>query len=272
MENQTFIRFAFFCGILGFLIILECVSPLVYGRKHLTGNRFENTLLLFCTIGLSRLLVSMSAVSAAMLAQLNDFGFLNSFPFPASISFVIAIILLDFFIYWQHVAMHAFPLLWRFHQVHHTDRHLDTTTGFRFHPGEIILSAGYKWLIICLLGASPNAVVVFEIILSGFALFTHSNSRLSLRSQQLLEKVFITPEAHWVHHSERVLESQKNFGFCLCIWDRLFKTYTRYPLSRVLQLTFGVDGVKATRNNFIHLFLQPFQGMTDLNYLLRRRR
>ena len=54
---------------------------------------------------------------------------------------VIDVVVLDFLIYWWHLANHRVGLLWRFHEVHHLDRTLDTTTAVRFHFGEVALSA-----------------------------------------------------------------------------------------------------------------------------------
>ena len=167
--------------------------------------------------------------------------------------------------------MHRVPFLWRFHQIHHADERLDTTTGFRFHPGEIFFSIVYKWLIMFLLGPSVLAVVVFEIILNSFSLFTHSNSKLLSRYQVILERVFITPQTHWIHHSVAVVESQKNFGFCLCLWDRLFKTYACYSLAEVTRLKFGIADMNAKRNNFKDMLLHPFRNIYGSNYLLHRR-
>jgi sterol desaturase/sphingolipid hydroxylase (fatty acid hydroxylase superfamily) len=253
------------------LALLEFVNPLIRRRQRVTPNRIINVLLLVFTIGISRLLVGISAVSAAIFADLNNIGLFNVFIITPEIGLIASIVLLDFFVFIQHMAMHSVPFLWRFHQVHHTDVCLDTTTGFRFHPGEIVLSTAYKWLVICLLGVSPVAVVIFEIILSSFSLFTHSNSRLSSRLQKVLERLIITPAAHWIHHSAKISESQKNFGFCLCLWDKLFKTYVCYSHFSVVQLKFGVTGVKSTRNNFKDLLLQPFQRRNDWNYLIGKR-
>ena len=272
MENQTLIRVGLFSVCFLMLLLLEWRSPLVRYREVWTINRFTNMLFLLGTVGTSRLLISMSAVSAAAFAQSNDFGIFNVFPMHVGVSFIITLILLDFLIYLQHITMHAVPFLWRFHQIHHADERLDATTGFRFHPGEIFFSLAYKWLIVFLIGPSILAVVVFEIVLSSFSLFSHSNSKLLARYQVILERVFITPQTHWIHHSVGVVESQKNFGFCLCLWDRLFKTYTCYTLPEVTRLKFGVADINAQGNNFQDMLLYPFRKIHCSNYLLRRSR
>ena len=271
MENQTLIRIGLFSVCFLLLVFIEHRSPLVRYHEAWTINRFTNMLFLLSTVGISRLLISMSAVSAAIFAQSSDFGFFNVIPVHVGVSFIITLIVLDFLIYLQHVIMHRVPFLWRFHQIHHADERLDTTTGFRFHPGEIFFSTVYKWLIVFLLGPSIVAVVVFEIILNSFSLFTHSNSKLLSRYQLILERVFITPQTHWIHHSVTVVESQKNFGFCLSLWDRLFKTYACYSLVEVTRLKFGVADMDAKRDNFKDMLLHPFRNIYSSDNLLRRR-
>jgi sterol desaturase/sphingolipid hydroxylase (fatty acid hydroxylase superfamily) len=86
---------------------------------------------------------------------------------------------LDLVIYPQHVMFHAVPLLWRLHMVHHADLDYDLTTGLRFHPIEIVLSMILKLTVIVALAPPVIAVLVFEIVLNGMAMFNHGNIRLA---------------------------------------------------------------------------------------------
>ena len=126
MENETLIRVGLFSICFLMLLLIEWRSPLVRHRDVWTINRFTNILFLLSTVGTSRLLISMSAVSAAIFAQSNSFGFFNVFPVNTGVSFIITLIVLDFLIYLQHITMHLVPFLWRFHQIHHADERLDT--------------------------------------------------------------------------------------------------------------------------------------------------
>lgn len=76
----------------------------------------------------------------ALLAQQQGWGLLNCYELPFMLSIVIAVVTMDFVIWLQHVMVHAIPVLWRLHRVHHADLDYDVTTGARFHPIEIILS------------------------------------------------------------------------------------------------------------------------------------
>ena len=137
------------------------------------------------------------------------------------------VVFLDLMIYLQHVVLHMIPFFWRFHKVHHSDLDLDVSSGFRFHPLEILGSMIYKLGLVAALGPSVMTVVVFEAILSGMAQFTHSNIKLPLGLDRTLRWLFVTPDMHRIHHSVEVAETNSNYGFNLSIWDRLLGTYIR---------------------------------------------
>ena len=80
--------------------------------------------------------------------------------------------------------------------MHHTDVDFDISTGVRFHPIEIILSMGIKICVIALLGAAPLATVVFEIVLSGSAIFSHGNILIPRRFEIMLRRFLVTPDMH----------------------------------------------------------------------------
>ena len=124
-------------------------------------------------------------------------------------------VLFDFFIYLQHVLFHHVPTLWRLHGVHHTDLDFDVTTAIRFHPVEILLSMGIKLGLVYLFGPPALSVILFEIILNGTAMFSHSNLRLPLWLDGVLRLVMVTPDMHRVHHSVIIRETNSNFGFNL---------------------------------------------------------
>ena len=141
----------------------------------------------------------------------------------------------------QHWVTHKVPLFWRFHRVHHADRDMDVTTGFRFHPVEILASMGLKIALVYLLGPSALAVLVFEILLSGTALFNHANLALPGSLDRMLRLVLVTPDMHRVHHSIHRDEHDSNYGFALSLWDRLFRTYVPEPKAGHDRMTVGLE-------------------------------
>jgi len=114
-----------------------------------------------------RFLFPVIAVGAALWAQETGWGALNLLSLPNWAAILLAVVILDMMIYWQHVAFHKIPILWRLHKVHHADRDLDASSGLRFHPVEIVISMAYKMVIVVGLGAPVLAVIIFEILLNG---------------------------------------------------------------------------------------------------------
>ena len=160
-----------------------------------------------------------------MWADSHGFGLLRWFTLPTAIAVPLAVILLDLAIYWQHRLFHIVPLIWPLHRLHHRDEAMDVTTGVRFHPGEILVSAGYKFVVVIALGASPLAVLVFQGILGAASLWEHANLRLPVRIDRALRHVIVTPAMHLVHHGRDGDDMRTNFGFSTSLWDRLFASY-----------------------------------------------
>ena len=165
-------------------------------------------------------------------------------------------------VYLQHVMMHAVPVLWRLHRMHHTDLDFDATTGVRFHPIEIVLSMGLKLTVVAALGPTPLAVLFFEILLNATSLFNHGNLRIPRKVDRALRWFVVTPDLHRVHHSAAPAETNSNFGFNLPWWDYLFGTYRAQPAAGHEQMTVGTEQFRDPANLWIHrLLIQPFLGV-----------
>jgi sterol desaturase/sphingolipid hydroxylase (fatty acid hydroxylase superfamily) len=176
-----------------------------------------------------RLALAMGAVGIAAEAQSRQWGLLNQLAWPAWLEVALGVITLDFVIYLQHVMFHAVPLFWRLHMVHHADLDLDASSGLRFHTIEILISMGIKAAAIVLLGASPLAVLIFEVLLNASSIFNHSNVQMPLWLDRLLRLGVVTPDMHRVHHSTIRRETNSNFGFNLPWWDYPLGTYRAQP-------------------------------------------
>ena len=151
------------------------------------------------------------------------------------------VVVLDFVIWLQHVLVHAVPALWRLHRIHHADLDYDLTTGARFHPLEIVLSMLVKLATITVLGPPVVAVILFEVILSGMAMFNHGNVGLPAEVDRRLRWMFVTPDMHRVHHSVEADETNSNFGFNLSWCDRLLGTYGDQPRCGHEGMAIGID-------------------------------
>ena len=272
MQHEVTIRLGFFFGILLLIALWEVVAP----RRALTVSkalRWSNNLgLVFFNSFLLRLLFPAAAVGMALFASEQGWGIFNYFEVPFWLAVVASVIAMDFIIYLQHVMVHAVPALWRLHRVHHADLDYDVTTGARFHPIEIILSMGIKFATIIVLGPPVVAVVTFEVILNGLAMFNHGNIRLPLGLDRLLRLLIVTPDMHRVHHSVEDDEANSNFGFNLSLWDRLFGTYRDQPRGGHEGMTIGIHKFRtpAEASRIDGLLLMPFRGKIS-EYAINRR-
>jgi len=181
-------------------------------------------------------------------------------------------VLMDLVIYLQHVMVHAVPLLWRLHRVHHADLDYDVTTGARFHPLEIILSLLIKFAVILLLGPPLVAVVIFEVLLNATAMFNHGNVSLPPAVDRWIRWLLVTPDMHRVHHSIEDDETNSNFGFNLPWWDRLLGTYRAQPRSGHQGMVIGIRTFRETRQcvSLPGMLKIPFSGGIQ-GYAINRR-
>ena len=155
---------------------------------------------------------------------------------------VVDLIILDFWIYWWHRANHTIPFLMRFHQVHHLDRHLDTTTALRFHFGEVFLSALVRCLVIIAFSIPFFHIVVFETLVLILPIFHHANIRLPAKIDHMLSKVIVTPSWHFVHHHAVRADTDSHYGVTLTLWDRLFKSH--HHQRRTPDMVIGLEGYR----------------------------
>ena len=150
------------------------------------------------------------------------------------------LLLLDCWIYWWHRLNHRWPLLWRFHEVHHLDEFLDASSALRFHWGEVLLSAIVRALVIFLAGVPLASVIVFETLLAVVVMFHHSNLRLPRAFERALSLMIVTPSIHWVHHHANRADTDSNYSTVLSVWDRLFGS--RSASRRDVDMAIGVEG------------------------------
>ena len=209
---------------------------------------------------LTRIIAPTGAVGFGLLAEAHGWGLFNVVALPAWIELVLALFLLDLAIYLQHRLFHYVPVLWRLHRMHHADLNVDVTTGARFHPVEILLSLGIKFIVIVVLGTPSLAVLLFEIALNATSMFNHSNVRVPPVIERVLRLLVVTPDMHRVHHSVVRRETDSNFGFNFPWWDRLFGTYRPQPEAGHQAMTLGIEQFRDPHElRLDRMLTQPFR-------------
>lgn len=265
---EAWIRLGAFFAIFAGMALWEVLAP----RRPLSqskGKRWTANLgILLINILVVRFTLGAAAYAMAVYAQGAGWGLLNLLNWPSWIEVAAAVVFLDFAIYLQHIVSHALPIFWRLHQVHHSDMDFDTTTGIRFHPIEILVSLVYKVALVAAIGASPWAVVIFEVILNGTSLFNHGNVRIFPKLERVLRFFIVTPEMHRVHHSTDASETNTNFGFALSVWDRLCGTYRQSPAKGHLAMEIGLTSYReAQKLDLGNLLAIPFRRQVAENRL-----
>lgn len=271
MTDEPLFRLAAFSLVFVAMAVWERLAP----RRRLHFRRAErwphNLALLAIDVAVVRIFAPTAVIGVALAAEANGWGWLNASSLPHWAVAVIAILLLDLAIYFQHVTFHAVPALWRLHRVHHADVDLDVTSGTRFHPLEILVSTGIKCGAVAAIGAPAAAVLAFEIILNATSVFNHANVRIPGAVDRWLRWLVVTPDMHRIHHSIRYNETSSNFGFNSPWWDRLFGTYRAQPAAGHEGMVIGVDTFRSRDDLRIdRLLLQPWRD-TPGGYSINRR-
>lgn len=250
------VRLAAFLAGLGGFLVLELAFPFrrpdVSKRKRWTAN----LLLSAANTGVLSVTVSAWSVAVSSVSASHGIGLLAQVAWPFWAELLITIVVLDLLLYALHILNHKLPLLWRFHQVHHSDMNLDVSTASRFHLIELLISGLLRGAAVFALGADPASVMLFEVIFLLATQFHHSNVNVPTAIQDPLWAVIVPPAMHRVHHSTVVGEANSNYGTLTSLWDRLFGTLRRdVPQERVV---IGLaDFRDRTRLGFLSLLLLP---------------
>ena len=208
-------------GIFLLLLALESLRPLRRLKRRRGPRYVANGALTGLGFITGVLTVRPAALAGALWAQQHSIGLLNLVSLPLWVQVAAGVLLMDLTFYYWHRLNHTRPLLWRFHNVHHADPDMDVTTSFRFHWGEVLYSTVFRLLQVCLIGVLPLTYVVYEVVFNCATMFHHSNLRLPVDWERRLNRVFVTPRMHGVHHSVVGFETNSNYSVIFAWWDRL---------------------------------------------------
>ncbi|MAF30369.1 MAG: hypothetical protein CL820_12025 [Croceicoccus sp.] len=214
---STAIHFALLCGIFSIVFAMELARPM--GEQAPLRARFDGIRFMFIQV------MAGAYILAVLQAVLFYYDYRPEPIFDARTvlgsvaSAFVAIVLYDFFYYWVHRAQHTYPLLWRFHAVHHSVRHLSVPCGYGHFTEQI-----FKAIII--LGPLShliawNGAVVATLFILFQGTYIHSSTSISLgRGAWLIGD----PRTHRIHHSREPEHFDRNFGSLTLVWDKLFGT------------------------------------------------
>jgi len=241
-----------------FLFVLENARPL-RRPKRARGPRFLiNALITALSFGVGLAVVRpLALLGVAAWAETHTFGLLPWSGLPFWLQFALGFLWMDLSFYWWHRANHVYPLLWRFHNAHHIDPDMDVSTSFRFHFAETFYSAAFRVLQVGVAGIAPFTYLIYEFVFNLATLFHHSNLKLPLSLERLLNKVIVTPRMHGVHHSAVGPETNSNYSVIFRWWDYVHHTLRLNVPQK--DIVIGVPGyLEPQDNSVLHLITLPF--------------
>ena len=233
-------------------IIAAIIFSAIYTAEHLYPQRkeiidYKHELFNFL-IGVGNQLIMVVAgfftVYIISLSDQSHFGLLRWLQLPLTVNYIIGFVLIDFWMYWWHRANHAGPLLWYFHRFHHLDPKLNSTSAFRFHTGELLLSVLFRSAFLAIAGISFSLLVVYSIVLFFVIVLHHSNIKISQRCDLILRKLIVSPNMHRIHHSVIRAETDSNYSSVFPYWDMLFNSYNKFPDRPIV---FGVEEIQKNK-------------------------
>ena len=255
---ETIYRIAIPAALFLVLFSLENIVPLRRRSRPLRARLWVNALIAVLAIATAASLVVLASTMTLERVSGQHFGLLSWLGLPATLEVVAGFLLMDLSFYYWHRANHTIGFLWRFHNVHHTDPDLDVSTAYRFHFGEIVLSAGFRVAQIAAIGVSPLTFAIYELVFQANTLFQHSNVRLPIAAERLLNRLLVTPRMHGIHHSEVQRENNSNFSVVFPWWDRLHETL-RLNIPQSL-IVIGIPAYLTDSDNSIGMTLaMPFR-------------
>lgn len=262
MSADRILQVAIVAGVALTLFVLERFRPLRRLERPLGPRLLVNGVMLVLTYGTAFAVVQPLAGRTLQWTSEQSLGILTLVGSVPWASGLVGFLLLDLSFYYWHRLNHRVRFLWRFHNVHHVDPDLDVSTGFRFHFGEVALSAGFRVVQIVVVGVPFAIYAAYEVVFQAATYFHHSNVRLPERVERALNFVFVTPRMHGIHHSDYREETDSNYSVVFSVWDRLHRSF-RWGIPQH-EIRIGVPGYAHPRDNSVgNLVLMAFRRQRD---------
>ena len=245
---------------LAFTLAMERIIPAAPARKLLSIG-FAHDMVWFLYEPALHALVSATYVGILAKIYRLHFSYLTFSGLatkPAWMRFMVALLLVDFGYWVQHVINHKVPFLWKLHSVHHSQQELNFFSDFRYHPLEYVVRHTFITIPFLFLAVNPPVIAAFAVVKEWYSRFYHGNIRTNLGP---LKYLLVTPQSHRVHHSFEERHRDLNFGAIFSFWDFLFRTQYRgfdeYPATGITEESFP----RGQELSLKSLFLMPWRQM-----------
>jgi len=175
---------------------------------------------------------------------------------------VVAFVAYDFFYYWNHRMGHEVSILWAAHVVHHSSEDYNLTTALRQTSGALFSWVFYLPLAVA--GFSPEMIITVGALNLVYQFWVHTQH---IDKLGWMEKVFVTPSNHRVHHAQNRVYIDKNYGGVFILWDRLFGTFI--PELSNEKPVYGIRGALKSFNP-LNANIQVYSRLARDSYYTRR--
>jgi sterol desaturase/sphingolipid hydroxylase (fatty acid hydroxylase superfamily) len=195
-------------------------------------------------------LATRAGHAAAPLLHLH--ASLPAGPLAVGLICLALLVFVDLGEYLSHLLQHRVPALWAFHKIHHSASFLTPLTTYRAHPVSTLLDGVFAGAFLAIPVCVASMIVKLSaaefvamsaaanlfasiVLLNGLQ---HTHFQVSFGP---LDRIFISPQMHQVHHSPAKRHWGKNLGSRLSIWDWWFGTGYRLPRGEVLNFGIGAE-------------------------------
>lgn len=241
-----------------FFWCLEYLIPLFTFDKPYNKVRHTGVNLVFLgTSFVVNLILGIATVGVSIWVNEQQIGLMNWVQMPLWLKIIVTLFVMDLFAqYIPHYLMHKVKPLWRFHVVHHSDTHVDVSTGTRHHPGEWLIRESFTILGVVLMGVPVGLYYMQRSFQALFTYFNHANIQLPKWLDKTIALVFVSPDMHKFHHHHKRPWTDMNFANIFSLWDRLFGTLVYEETSKI---RYGIDTLDDSQDENIAFQLKvPF--------------
>lgn len=242
-------------GLVALFLLWESRRPFIDRPRESTGGRHVAHLLLLAVnqpVGIA--LGWLLAWQFASTTEGRQATAMGAFAGHEILQITVGFLALDLTQYVRHRIMHL-GWFWRVHKIHHSDREMDWSTEFRFHPVEILMSIVLRVFAIVLVGIPSASIAIYAPVVLLVGLLQHANVRFSDMAEAVLGKIVVTPALHRVHHANEPQCYNRNFAVIFIWWDMLFGSYRHSQDER----EFGLNEGSPPTNKLQDLLLAPFR-------------
>lgn len=241
------------------IAIWETMRPRTALSEPVERRWGRHALLLLVSFAVAAVAVPASPMLLAAAVAGSRYGLLNQPWLPFAARWILAVLIFDLARYAIHRAQHSVYFLWRFHQVHHSDRDFDVSTSVRSHPMEVILSRGVSLATVAIFAPPLSAVLAAELMSLCESFVSHANTALPPWLQRGLGVMFFTADTHRLHHSVDMRMQNSNFGDIFPWWDQLLGTYLPPLPAGEDRLVMGLEEFQSGASHGVAFMLkQPF--------------